>query len=264
MKIHHNVTFSIQHPEVLPILREMGYVMQDLYDSIEIDESDTRWLKVHQLMGKYKNNDVAWALFEEGDYSSVSWCKMSAEEVKLEPMPEAEVTGYPSPTYDLTHICSECGIGAKQKSPFLLSSEPKWGKREVIQLKWVGGEIFVRTDIFETKLLPLGLQSMPVLNYSTQQPLATIVQLVIPEDRTVRIDYPQEDSELCSKCGQRKYSWSRLKFFPPMKDIPCGCIARSQQYVGTGWHAWRPCFINIEIYSHLKGLKGIKFEPVEP
>lgn len=177
------------------------------------------------------------------------------------PQPDEDVFGYRQTTYDLTDWCGSCDIGKKQKAPFQLKGEPKWGRNAIMQLVWVYDELFVTPDEWTLIFKPVGVASRPVLNTKGVE-LKTVVQLVVEE--TVGIITDGVAFERCERCGLTKYLPVTGGFGPALRDVPTASLARTAEYFGSGAQADQRLLISQDLARALTagGVRGAELKPV--
>ena len=96
------------------------------------------------------------------------------------PQPE-DGFGYREATYDLSNYCPTCGMGAVQRAPFRMRSEPKQSRSQFLQLNWVFDEIFVRDVVIEVlaKGDVASVKSLRPVVHKTGRPVQSVSQLQI-------------------------------------------------------------------------------------
>jgi hypothetical protein len=177
--------------------------------------------------------------------------------------------GYPQPeddfpsskTYDLSSYCGACGVGAIQVRPFILKGEPRWGSRSLLSLNWVFGELFVKPEVWRALLLPLGVKARPVLDGKSRT-LTQVVQVEITE--SVELDVSGLTPMRCPDCTRIKYEWPVRGYALAPIVAPEHAIARSTQWFGSGAAANNSLIASAPVYSALKELAGVSFQPVAP
>lgn len=177
------------------------------------------------------------------------------------PQPDEDNLGYRRKTYDLTEWCQVCGIGMKQRAPFQLKSEPKWGARSILQLNWVFDEYFVTPEIWSTVFQAHAVACRPVEDTRGRE-LKTVVQLVISEEVSV-ID-TNLPKECCRTCGREKLLPVARGPFPRLKKGP-RVIAKTQQAFGSGQQADKRVIISTPLARALlaSNVKGASVRPVQ-
>lgn len=180
--------------------------------------------------------------------------------------------GYPQPddtmewknlTYDVTGLCSDCGTGLIQNSPFRLKRAPNWNNKQMFDIEWVYDVLFVKKETYEELLKPLGIDHWPVLLHKKETVIADTVQLKIPEG-TSSLDLSNQPYELCSKCGNKKYINQIEGLFPRFTDgAPSLPIFKSKEYCGSGHVANKWIFVSQDLRHKLikRNIKG-HYRPV--
>jgi len=157
-----------------------------------------------------------------------------------------------------------CGVGLRQVAPFRMKREPKWGNRHILQLNWVFDEYFVLPDVWESVFKPFGVGRRPVLDHRREKPLSTVVQLDIQGRAMSKIDFKDDDFEVCESCGYRKHHAHRRGMFPFVETDRKDHMVKTQEYFGSGGSAWQAILISAELYREIKRkkLKGVTFYPM--
>ncbi len=149
-------------------------------------------------------------------------------------------------------------VNKTQIAPFKVK-KPKYGKTQKgFHLELEFEFVFFKKDFYQEILAPLGLQSMPVLNYKTGKPLEDTIQLVIPiaksklllENSAYDIHPPEETG------GFKQYALQTLDFFPPFENEFDFHICYSQEELLRGH---RKIIISKEFCDLLVEHKVIKY-----
>lgn len=231
--------------------------------SFAIHEGHAAWPEVAHLLATYEAIDLCW-----NEYSARELCAASYVDVRPDwhhgyPMPDTN-SGYLHATFDLQDYCPRCGAGATQRAPFRMRSEPKWGRRSVLQLNWVFDEFFVRPELYAEVFEPHGVASLPVLHHRTGNALQTVVQLKATAD-TVDLSIPGTTGQVCERCGRFKYlplgrAQPSLRVPPPL-----GHLLRSRQIFGSGAKAFRLVLMSASLFQRYadSSSRGVGFGVVE-
>jgi hypothetical protein len=126
----------------------------------DIDETHPAWGQVRELMAKSNAGDIVQTRFTTKELNEAEYLQMTPDWHYGYPQPERK-HGFLAATYDLSDYCSACGIGRRQNAPFQMKGEPKWGKRQILQLNWVFDEFFVYPAVWESVFEPFGLEPIP-------------------------------------------------------------------------------------------------------
>lgn len=237
------------------------------YFGFWIDEADPRWPAVDD----WRRRDgqvvppIARTIFTKGELNGATWLRLEPEWHWGFPQPE-DGFGYRDVTYDRSNFCGTCGIGLKQVAPFRMKSEPKWGKRNILQLNWVFDEYFVTPELWRTVFKPLGVQAGEVLSKKGQT-LETVVQLVV--DQEVDVDtkaLTTDGPPTCDTCGRTKYNWVSRGFDVSPLGAPTAAIVRSKQWFGSGAAAYNSILITQQLRAAMiaSGSRGADFRPCAP
>jgi len=186
---------------------------------VNIYEDAECWPEIAQYLSSRNKNDFVVSEFTESELVSAKYLCIWSTWHHQFPLPsksdDPELDmGYLQATYDPTDACPECSIGYRQRAPFRLRSEPKWGSKSFLQLNWVFDEFFTKIEVFERLLRKQGVNVRPVVKNSTGNALNSVVQLdvhasceILGKDR-LRLE------RTCPECGSNKYLAHRHGFFP--------------------------------------------------
>ncbi len=263
MKIIHNIAFSVDDGKreafaKLDIHLDVGFT------SFKIDESDARWPEIERLTKLFEAVDTVSTSFSAKELKCADYLRLVGSWHHGYPEP-SEDFGYLSEVYSLDDYCSECGSGLVQKNPFKFSKEPKWGRKDMLQLNWVFDEFFVKPNVWEKLFKSFGIECREVLHAKSGKPLVSVVQLLIPEEDasfSLNCDYPRKT---CTHCSITKFLPIVRGFFPALNkcvDLP---IFKTRDIFGSGTDAHKAIIISHDLYSSLnQGMaKGFVFYPLE-
>lgn len=231
--------------------------------TFELDESHEAWPNVRDWIVRRRALDIISTKFSTAEIAEAKWLNLEANWHHGYPQPNEGEFGYREATYDLTHYCEKCGIGMKQKAPFQMKGEPRWGKRSILQLNWVFDEYFVAPDIWVSVFKPHGIECRPVTDTKDTE-LKTVVQLVAHEEVGIATDGLLTDEAACSVCGRRKYLPVTRGPFPALMSEPSAAMVKTKEYFGSGASAHRGVLISQTIARALiaEGVRGASFRPV--
>lgn len=226
--------------------------------SFDVEEGDASWPQVKELIDQWNPADFVRTEFSDRECSAAPFLQMFAGQ-RGYPQPEGDF-GYLNLTYDLTDYCSTCGIGATQVAPFRMKGEPKWGKKNVLQMNWVYDEFFVQPSIWEEVFRPLGTDRLAVLDHRSGSELQSVVQLkigVVAKSELLLDDaYP---TETCTACRRKKFLPISRGFFPAFVNDPSFQIGRTQELFGSGASAWNAAIISQTAYKAIRTHKVVGF-----
>jgi hypothetical protein len=256
MKIIHRIygEFTKQH-QVL--LSRLGKEVKVGFDGFEIEENEA----FHNLMVHFPEPrfyDSYGTLFETKEIDAAQY--LVAEPVwgaNGYPMPDNDF-GYFESTYGNGNICRSCGIVSKQAAPFALKKEPEWKNRKMFGLHWAFGEVFVPTEVYEEVFRSKGVEGMQVLHWKKKTPIEGVVQLIIPIS-SVALKMGNHPSEVCSKCGKRKYNPQNRGFLAGFETPTDVEMVKSQEYFGSGASAFRKIIVSQGFRKELMK-QGIKMQ----
>jgi hypothetical protein len=213
------------------------------------------------LFDRWRVFDSLTTEFTKGEIEAARWLDVVPDWHHGYPQPDEDF-GYLRVTYDLAEWCDACGIGLKQKAPYQMKGEPKWGRRGILQLNWVFDEYFVTPEIWSSFFKPFGIACRPVTNTKGAE-LKTVVQLVAEEEVGIVTD--GLTPERCAKCGRVKYLPVTRGFFPALTTKPSGAIVKTREYFGSGAAAHRRVLVSQELARALVAAKvrGASLWPVQ-
>lgn len=211
--------------------------------------------------------DRKWPVFTQKELDQASflavhscWTAGYPEPSHCPEFPGTRIMPFQELTYDLSGYCLECCAGERQRSPFRMKNEPRWGRRSFLQLNWVPNDLFVKTSAWEAVFRPLGVSTMSVLLHKSGDELTTAVQLAIPRQAALRLE--GAPYEACSTCGRTKYAPITHGFFPAPRE-PGGPIFKASETFGSGTLALAAILVAAPLYRTIRdaGLKGLEFQP---
>jgi len=273
VRIVHRVACSYEH-EIVQELRDIGLEcprtpvgMGKDWLALDIDEADPRWPAIKAALKEHDFGEtIHWTEFSPEEFRSAAWLAFAGDWHNGYPMPDGDF-GYLNLTYDLTEYCEKCGIGAKQKAPFRLRGEPKWGTRSVMGLNWVFDEVFVRPEVWHTVFAPFGIGCRPVLAYRKETELKTVVQLQINTVLESELAMGGHPFDICEFCQRKKYLPFTRGMFPAMTKPAEGLHAvKSKEWFGSGAAADRAILVSQALYAQTQKhrLKGAWFGVMAP
>jgi len=241
----------------------------ETFAEFEIAEDADNWDSAIELLRQWDiefGEKVSESLrvhtkFTKREMRSADWLAVGAWHHGY-PQPEVG-DEYRSLTYDPTDYCDECRVGLRQVAAFRMAREPKWGKRGIMQLYFVYGELFVKPEVWERVFKPAGVLCRPVENRSGAE-LKTEVQLVVEED--VSVETTGHSTQQCGKCGNARPNQPLRGFFPMMRSRPCRPIARTNEYFESWGEAHRCVLVRKDLYRAIEenGVQGATYRPVLP
>ncbi len=261
MQIVHRISLS-STPEIRSELATMGVVVgASGFVSFEVDESHDAWLVLKGWIERRRAVDIVSTRFSKKELAEARWLALVPDWHHGYPQPKENIFGYRDATYDLTDYCQHCGIGLKQKAPFQMKTEPKWGRNGILQLNWVFDEYFVTPEIWATVFRPQGVGCRSVTNPKGLE-LKTVVQLVV--DEWVSVITEGLAAQTCGACGGMKYLPVTRGPFPALVNEPPAQMVKTKEYFGSGASAHRRILISQSIAGALESekVRGASAKPV--
>ncbi len=211
--------------------------------AFDVDEDHPNWSTLQRLFRQWDTGDLVSTKFSKREIESAPWLALVPDWHCGYPQPNADEFGYREATYDLAHYCERCGVGLKQHAPFQMNSEPKWGRKGILQLNWVFDEYFVTPEVWQGVFMPHGIESRPVLNTKGAE-LKTVVQLVAQQEVGIVTDGLPTEEAVCSKCGQVKYLPVTRGPFPALTSEPSRAMVKTKEYFGNGASAHKRVLVS--------------------
>jgi hypothetical protein len=235
----------------------------NLLVTFDVDEDHPNWPTLHTLLVSWKASDILRTEFSKKEIVAAKWFNLMSDWHHGYPQPHELDFGYREATYDLTIYCERCGIGLKQKAPFQMKGEPKWGKRSILQLNWVFDEYFVTPDAWALVFKPLGIGCRPVLNPKGGE-LKTVVQLVVQGEVGVVTDGLATEEPGCSRCGRTKFLPVARGLFPALMEEPSTTMVKTEEYFGSGASAHKRVLVSQAVAHSLteRKLRGTSLRPL--
>jgi hypothetical protein len=229
--------------------------------AFDVDESHPNWPALSALFRKWHVSDLPRTEFAKTEIQAAKWLNLVSDWHHGYPQPNEDVFGYREATYDLSEYCPQCGVGLKQKAPFQMKAEPKWGRNGILQLNWIFDEYFVTPEVWTTVFEPRGIHCRQVLSIGGSE-LKTVVQLVVEQE----IDIVTEGlrNERCARCGRVRYVPITKGDFPPIAGEPAAHMAKTKQFFGSGASATKAVLISHELslVFAAENVRGASMRPV--
>lgn len=270
MRVMHRIAFRptpLQHRELEALGVVVAYPERTTlpgdalpFAAFDVSEDYPNWPRLRGLFQQWGVSDFPSTVFSTEEIEAARWLSVGAWHHGY-PQPRELDFGYLDATYNLADYCAGCGIGKRQKAPFQMKGEPKWGRRGILQLNWVFDEYFVTPDVWATAFKPHGIGCRPVLNTKGVQ-LKTVVQLTT--EQHVNVDVNGLPCETCPKCGRVKYLPHTRGFFPRFVVEPGGAMVKTNEYFGSGASAHHSVIVSQAVVQSLNraGVRGASFKPL--
>lgn len=231
--------------------------------AFDVDEDHPNWPTLRALFEQWNASDMVRTEFSKTEVGAARWLNLMSDWHHGYPQPDELELGYRAATYDLTSYCERCGIGMKQKAPFQMKGEPRWGKKGILQLNWVFDEYFVRPEVWASIFKPYGIECRPVTNTRGAE-LKSVVQLVTHGEVGVVTD--GLSAQECSRCGRTKYLPVTRGAFPALTGEPSTgmAMAKSKEYFGSGASAHKGVLVSQAVARALaaRNVRGASLRPV--
>jgi hypothetical protein len=265
MKIIHRISLNPNEKQLEELLK-LGADCEEVGAGAVVflmEEGHPNWPSISRLIQQWKMLDMVSTRFTKKELAQSQSILMEPGWHSGYPQPENEF-GYLHITYDDRAYCNKCGVGLKQKAPFRMLHEPKWGSNDVLQLNWVFDEFFVTPNAFASVFEPFGVESLPVLNHKTGRNLESVVQLKIVDYTIAAIVVDDLPKLCCSVCNRVRLGKRAPGRFPHVEMADGSHIAKTRDYFGTDAIAWNEVVISAALYRAAieKKLKGVCFEVV--
>lgn len=271
MKIVHRIGFRASNSqrkelEALGVDVPTGIALPgggDPLVAFDVDEEHPNWPTLRTLFEQWQTSDMLRTEFSKKEVDRARWLNLMSDWHHGYPQPDELDFGYRQASYDLTDYCVRCGIGMKQKAPFQMKGEPKWGKRGILQLNWVFDEYFVTPEVWQSVFKPHGIDFHPVLNTKGAK-LKTVVQLIAHEEVGIVTDGLPTEEAACPKCRRTKYLPITRGPFPPLTGEPSTAMVKSLEYFGSGASAHRAVLVAQRVAHALVAnkVRGASLRPV--
>jgi hypothetical protein len=242
MKIQHRYTTNLSIDTKLKF-KSLGLNVDEGLVTVVVDESNERWPEIHSLMQNLGAVDIVGTKFTSSELLRSNHLAIFPSWHNGYPQPEVS---YLQTTFDLNEYCTICGIGKRQKAPFVIKNEPVWNNRILFSLFWVFDEIFVNNDYYHNTISPLGIDCRDVIIKKSNSTSSSVVQLVIPE-----VNIPLENINTkrveCPNCNRVKYYPHTRGYFPRLADSVNIPIFKTLEYFGSGAAADKRIIVNSQV-----------------
>lgn len=275
MDINHHIAFRVEDKPLTYVYAVLNGILTKSVDpksicSFDILESDPRWSHISALVKAedvYCYSDI---VFTKEEIQEAPWLTIRAMWEFGYPQPESK-EGYMGVAYSSIY-CRECSGGYTQTDPFHVKKAPKWGRRSIAMLYWVGDELFVNDRVkqaFQKEGLT-GIEFWPVKNKSGSETLEGVHQLMFTTmlEKGVVMNQGIRETSVCPLCGLEKYLPSSRNMLSYRKEVfeNAPDFVKSSEIFGSGHYSAHKLFVNQRVYQVLKKhslLQGLVFEPVD-
>ena len=263
MQITHRISIA-SSPDIQRELAALGIAVPDTgFVSFDVDESNKAWPELEQWIAHRRAVEVASTKFSKRELSDALWLELVPDWHHGYPQPDEDAFGYRRATFDLSDWCGHCGIGMKQKAPFQMKGEPKWGKKSILQLNWIFDEYFVTPDAWSDVFKPHGIECRPVRNTKGVD-LKSVVQLVAHKEVAVVAHGLATEDAACSRCGRTKYLPVARGRFPALTEQPSTAMVKTSEDFGSGAAAHRRVLVSKAVAHSLTAskIRGASLRPL--
>lgn len=229
--------------------------------SFDVNEASEAWPALKVWIERRRAADLATTRFSAAEIAEARWLEVVPDWHYGFPQPKQDDSGYLAVTYDVTDYCARCGIGLKQKAPFQMKSEPKWGRNGLLQLNWIFDEYFAKPDVWATVFRPFGIGTRPV-NSTKGAELKTVVQLIV--DGEVGVVTDGLTAQKCVTCERVKYVPVTRGPLPPLTSEPAAAMVKTTEYFGSGAGASKQVIVSKALAHGLSShhVRGVSLKPV--
>jgi hypothetical protein len=262
MKIVHRISVNADNSD-RESLNRLGVSVESGFVTFEVEESDRRWARLAEWCKEHHAVDDTRTEFSEAELAGSDWLALISDWHHGYPQPREDEFGYLEASYDLKAFCKACGTGLQQKASFQMKTEPKWGRRNLMQLNWVFDEYFLTPELWRIVFAPHQIPYRPVLSLGGAE-LYSVVQLVVEAETVVETDALM--AQPCGTCGTIKYAPVARGRFPRLKSVPPSDVAKTNVYFGSEASANRVVLISQRMRRELlaAGARGVSMIPVAP
>ena len=261
MQIVHRVGIT-STPEIRRELANLGIVVPDTgIVAFDVDEANEHWPELQKWIARRHASDIPSTRFSSDEIEGATWLEMMPNWHQGYPQPNQADFGYLQASYDLSDYCEECGMGLRQRAPFQMKSEPKWGRNGILQLNWIFDEYFTTPAVWNSLFRPHGVSVRSVTNTKGLE-LKTVVQLAIEQE--VGVTTTGLSSETCRRCSRTKYLPVQRGRFPALAEKPPAAVVRTRESFGSGRVADRRVIVSQGLAHDLRrqGIRGVSLRPV--
>lgn len=225
----------------------------------DIRETHEGWPAVRDWIARNRAVDSVTTQFTAAEVRQADWLMLRPTWHHGYPQPREDDFGYRQETFDLSDYCPACGTGLRQSAPFMMKAEPKWGRREILQLNWEFDQFFVTPQLWARVFEPAGIPCREVLDRK-RRVLRTVVQLDIREEVEIAMaDYAPTP---CTQCARPKFAPHCRGFFPAPAVPPSAQAVRSRQVFGSGASAHAAVLVSRRFAANLEKVRGASLWPV--
>ncbi|MFD2288250.1 hypothetical protein GJU39_22155 [Pedobacter petrophilus] len=277
MKIRYKFLKNFNSEQVKK-LRNYDINVETGFDVFFIDQDDPNLDVIKDILNIVSNENIIYdTVFSEIDRSKASYLMVYPSKMLGYPQPEEEDFEFPFDIYPYLKGVFEIEktdtlyglLKGRQINNFNFKKEPNWGSSSIGSGFWIEDFLFTKPETFEKFFEPLGIKSMPVLEYKTKKELKTVVQLVSQGTATANLDikdYQIDQIQQVESWGIKKYTLLDKGFYPSFIGNPGTLdLFSTKEYFGSGGVTENQIIISQKLYQLLKknNVKGLSYKPME-
>ncbi|TCC99663.1 hypothetical protein [Pedobacter hiemivivus] len=276
MKIRYRVFKDFSKQE-LKQLRVLAIDVKPGFDAFLVDADHAKLAEIKNIIAEEWESSISL----ETEFSEKDRCGSSFLHVypaKLVGYPQPESAGYEFPydlypyfkdVFEIENTDPEFGIlKGRQIGSYKLKKEPNWGSSSIGSAFWIQDSIFVKPQVYKAIFEPLGIKSLPVLEYKSHSVLKSVLQLVPQGIAEADLDIKAHHInkiESVAGWGINKYILNGVGFYPDFKSAPGDLdFFETKEFFGAGGFTVRATIISQKLYQLLvkNKVKGLSYEPM--
>ncbi len=274
MKVKKQIWFNTEDSqELVAYLKknEIAFEEVDHFSTVDIFDDDPHWPALLNYVNKQKLRCVSETIFSKKELFEAEWLTIYSQYRFGYPQPEGKFE-YRNITYSSKNFCPYCDSGLEQVDSFRMKKVPKWGKRNFMELNWIGDELFLSeaAKIALEDAQITGINFRRVKNKAGENFLDDIYQLAIPtlsEKGLVEEHTGIKEITRCPHCGQKKYVTNGIGMLAFQKEIFTNApdVLKSVECFGSGHYISRVILVRQKVYRAImeKDLgRALVFEPI--
>ncbi|MFV0305328.1 MAG: hypothetical protein ACK5IC_07605 [Moheibacter sp.] len=260
-------------------MKNNGYNVNSGFDVVLIPKEDSNFLKIKDRFG-----DDGLAMpeitYTKKELESASFLKIYAKKYLgyAKPDDEDEVDDFEYPfdiypyykgVFEIAKTDPEYGVlRGRQIGNYQMKGKPKWGTSQIASLWGAEDSFFTTPEVYQEVFKPLGIQSIPVINYSNKEIQTEIVQILqqgVSKSKLNITNHHIKEAITVQNFGITKYVMDGGVPPPAFVDSPRDMdFFYTQEYFGSGGFTQRSTIISNKLYNILqeKKIKGLNYAPL--